>query len=42
MQKAKTGETFCRKLVLYMYCWLIGIPVFVSEQPENKLEDFNY
>jgi hypothetical protein len=21
--------TFCRKLVLYMYCWFIGIPVFV-------------
>ena len=36
------GETFCRKLVLYMYCWFTGIPVFVSEQPENKLEDFNY
>jgi hypothetical protein len=25
-----------------MYCWFTGIPVFVSEQPENKLEDFNY
>jgi hypothetical protein len=25
-----------------MYCWFIGIPVFVSEQPENKLEVLNY
>jgi hypothetical protein len=25
-----------------MYCWFIGIPVFVSEQPENKLEELNY
>lgn len=27
---------------IYIYRWFIGIPVFVSEQPENKLEDLNY